>query len=129
MTTLGINHINLRAQRPLLDKLQVFYCEVVGLQLGPRPPFPSFGYWLYAGDQAILHLSEALPDECQATHVLTTLDHFALDCTDRFKVEETLKRHGVPYRKALVPGSSVVQLFLEDPAGNGLELNFASSTA
>jgi catechol-2,3-dioxygenase len=129
MTTRGINHINLRAPRALLDKLKFFYCEVIGLHVGSRPPFSSFGYWLYAGDQAILHLSQALPDENQATHIRTTLDHVALDCSDRFDVEGTLKRHGVPYRTALVPATNQVQLFLEDPAGNRIELNFADGAA
>ena len=51
MTTLGLNHYNLRANRELLDALRDFYCTVVGLTVGERPPFSSFGYWLYAGDQ------------------------------------------------------------------------------
>ena len=58
MTVVGFNHYNLRAPRELLEQLRSFYCDVVGLRVGPRPSFASFGYWLYAGEQDILHLTE-----------------------------------------------------------------------
>lgn len=59
MPTIGLNHYNLRAAPELLAELKEFYCEVVGLELGKRMPAMSSGYWLYAGGQDILHLSEA----------------------------------------------------------------------
>jgi hypothetical protein len=31
----------------------------------------------------------------------------------------------VSYRKSDVPGATVKQLFVQDPSGNGVELNFA----
>ena len=58
MPVLGLSHFNLRASRPLLDKLKDFYVDVVGLRPGFRPPFQRFGYWLYAGDSDVLHLTE-----------------------------------------------------------------------
>jgi catechol 2,3-dioxygenase-like lactoylglutathione lyase family enzyme len=63
MSVVGFNHYNLRAPRELMEQLKAFYCDVLGLTQGKRPPFDSFGYWLYAGDQCVLHLSEAQPDE------------------------------------------------------------------
>jgi catechol 2,3-dioxygenase-like lactoylglutathione lyase family enzyme len=82
MATLGLHHYNLRAERELLDTLRDFYCATVGLQVGRRPPFQSFGYWLYAGGNAVLHLSEARPGEKRVSNVATTFDHVAFDCTD-----------------------------------------------
>ena len=60
MTTGSLSHINLRAPRELLDALKNFYCEVVGLQVGERPPFPRFGYWLYAGGQPIVPIGKPM---------------------------------------------------------------------
>jgi hypothetical protein len=40
-------------------------------------------------------------------------------------MEDKLKRMGVAYEMAHVPGTQQVQLFLTDPAGNGVELNFS----
>jgi len=129
MTTTGLSHFNLHAKRELLDALKDFYCEVVGLRVGPRPPFPDFGYWLYAGSNPIVHLYQAGPDEERITHVATTFDHIAFDCTNRSEVEAMLLRRGIQYRTALVPNSSQVQFFLKDPAENGVELNFANPEA
>ena len=54
----GINHYNLRSEAKMMENLKNFYIEIVGLQLGTRPPFKSNGYWLNAGQKDILHLSE-----------------------------------------------------------------------
>lgn len=125
MTILGLNHYNLRAPPQLLETLRAFYCDVVGLKVGFRPAFKSVGYWLYAGDHAVLHLSTALPEETPVTDAITTFDHVAFSCSDRAAVEQRLKKRGVEFRTAYVPQTSQVQLFFKDPASNGIELNFA----
>jgi catechol-2,3-dioxygenase len=128
MPTRGLNHINFHAARDLLDALRDFYRDVVGLEVGPRPNFPRFGYWLYAGGQPVVHLYEAAPDEVRKADVLATFDHVAFSCEDSGAFEAQLRRRGVAYSKALVPGGDqVVQLFLTDPAGNKVELNFAAT--
>ena len=67
MPAIGFNHYNLRAPRALLDELKDFYCETLGLTVGERPAFRSFGYWLYAGSRDVLHLSETALGEVRAT--------------------------------------------------------------
>lgn len=120
----GFDHYNLRAARPLLDQLRDFYRDVVGLTVGDRPPFRRFGYWLYAGDRPVLHLSEADYTETRSTAATTTFAHAAFDCTDRAAFERRLGEHGIRYRVAKVPITNQVQLFFLDPAGNGVELGF-----
>ena len=129
MATKGINHVNLRAPRALLDALKDFYCDVVGLEVGPRPPFPAFGYWLYAGGRAVVHLYQAGADETRQTGIETTFDHVAFDCEDSEAVEALLRDRGVRYDKAVVPASRQLQLFVVDPAGNKVELNFGETAA
>ena len=123
MPVAGLDHINLRAPRALMDALRDFYCDVVGLRLGSRPPFSSHGYWLYAGDQAVVHLSEALSD-VPITKSPTVYDHAAFSCSDRAAFEALLRDRGIEYRVAEVPLTNQVQLFFRDPAGHGVELNF-----
>jgi catechol-2,3-dioxygenase len=125
MTVIGLNHYNLRARRELMERLREFYCDVIGLRVGERPISRSFGYWLYAGEQAVLHLSEARPGEERAMHVTGTFDHVAFTCVDRDATEAALRAHGVAFRTSGVPAARQVQLFVEDPAGNGVELNFS----
>jgi catechol-2,3-dioxygenase len=125
MPVQGLNHYNLRAPRALLEELRAFYTEVIGLSVGPRPRFNSHGYWLYAGGDPILHLSEARPGSEPATGVPSTFNHAAFTCRDREAFEQHLGARGVSYRTEHVPNTGEVQLFLTDPAGNGVELNFA----
>jgi len=129
MPAIGFSHYNLRAPRAMLDALRDFYCGVVGLEVGERPPFASFGYWLYAGGQAILHLSEAGPGESRPAQPLGTFDHAAFRCTGRAAYEHELNRRGIQFKVAVVPATQQVQLFLSDPAGNGVELNFDNEDA
>ncbi|WKE66898.1 diguanylate cyclase [Gallaecimonas kandeliae] len=125
MAVLGFNHINLRAPRPLLDELRDFYCQVVGLKLGERPPFQSFGYWLYGGGLDLVHLTETRPGEERGTKP-TSFDHVAFRCQGPKAVEARLQAAGIPYQRDWVPERGELQLFLQDPAGNGVELNFAA---
>jgi catechol-2,3-dioxygenase len=129
MITTGFSHYNLRAPRELLDQLWSFYCQVVGLVVGHRPPFASFGYWLYAGDRDILHLTESAPGEARSIESVTTFDHAAFKCTGRSEFERKLAQHGITYEVARVPQTGEVQLFFKDPACNGVELNFIRDDA
>ena len=127
MSVRGFDHYNLRAARPVLEELRDFYRDVVGLTVGERPPFRRFGYWLYAGDTAVLHLSEADETETRSRTAVTTFAHAAFNCTGRAEFERRLKALGIPYRTARVPLLNIAQLFFHDPAGNGVELQFDAS--
>jgi len=120
-----LNHYNLRASREMLDRLRDWYRDTLGLQLGERPPFNNFGYWLYADDRPILHLSEAAPGETHPAPGSGTFDHVAFDCTGIAAMRARLDGMGIAYRSADVPTTRQRQLFLKDPAGNGVELNFS----
>ncbi|MBI5277142.1 MAG: diguanylate cyclase [Burkholderiales bacterium] len=126
MTTLGLAHVNFHAHRALLEEMKEFYCDVVGLEVGPRPTFPMPGYWLYAGGEPIVHLYQATPAETRKRDSDGTFDHVAFTCRDCPAVEASLRNRGITYRKSAVPGAKTVQLFLKDPAGNSVELNFST---
>jgi len=129
LPVIGFNHYNLRAPRELLDQLRAFYCDVVGLRQGERPAFRSFGYWLYAGERDVLHLSEAKPGETRAVDVATTFDHAAFTCTDAAAMEQKLTRLGIKFEATFAAQTGTKQIFFRDPAGNGVELNFALGEA
>ncbi|MFV8816402.1 VOC family protein [Haliea sp. E17] len=124
----GLNHVNLRAPAEQLRALRDFYVEVVGLEDGSRPDFGVRGYWLYAGGQPIIHMMvcrEDGPAEVSASH--SPVDHIALTCSDLAATERRLEKLGTPYRKNDFSAErGFVQLFLLDPAGLGVELNFSA---
>ncbi|MCA8272587.1 VOC family protein [Burkholderia sp. AU30280] len=125
MPVTGFSHYNLRADRQTLDSLRDFYVSIVGLREGFRPPSKRFGYWLYAGTQAVLHLSEAPPGESRPSNVANTFDHAAFSCADADEMARHLTDANVAFTRAHVPLTGQIQIFLRDPAGNGVELNFA----
>lgn len=124
----GLDHVNIRAPEDLIERLRAFYRDVVGLADGPRPPFRSRGYWLYGGGRDLLHLTVAAATPAEPTPPARSgwLDHFAFAATDLAGTIARLDAAGVAYERDEVPGLGQVQLFLTDPAGIGVELNFAT---
>jgi catechol 2,3-dioxygenase-like lactoylglutathione lyase family enzyme len=122
MKVAGLNHVNIAAPRAVIERVRAFYIEVLGLVEGERPPLRSPGHWLYAGDAPIVHLS--LRDSA-AGDGAGAIDHFALTCQGLVATVERLTRLGVAHRVVEVPGRAQVQLFLRDPAGVNVELNFS----
>jgi catechol-2,3-dioxygenase len=105
-------------------QLKDFYCDVVGLQVGPREGFSSRGFWLYAGDKVVLHLAEYRGEEAMLTHVLTSVDHFSFTCTNMPAMEAHLSACQVNYTVRDLPVLNVKQINFKDPVGNGVELFF-----
>jgi catechol 2,3-dioxygenase-like lactoylglutathione lyase family enzyme len=125
----GIAHYNFRLERQLLEEVRAFYERFVGLKVGSRPPFKSFGYWLYAEGKDVLHLSEELPEDKRRRGSDLTFDHVALEAVDwRFHVQD-LDAAGIDFTEELVPSTGRRQIFFRDPAGNGVELIFPASEA
>ncbi len=105
-------------------QLKDFYCDVLGLKVGPREGFSSRGFWLYLGDKAVLHLAEYRGDEAVLTNVLTSLDHVSFTCTDMPAMEAHLHACKVDYTVRDLPALQVKQINFKDPVGNGVELFF-----
>lgn len=118
----GLAHYNIRTDRHLMEVLRDFYVSVVGLRAGPRP-LRSFGYWLYAGESDVLHLSEATGDTRRIGSDLT-FDHVAFECENWPEFKARLERHAIDFIERSVEGSGRRQVFFRDPAGNGIELAF-----
>ncbi len=119
----------------------MFYETVLGLTVGPRPPFPFPGLWLYNGDHAsmanaMVHvigidkndpegLKQYLGDrDVSSLHGTGAVDHIALMAAGLEAMLAHLKRLGVPYRERTVPAIGLHQLFLDDPCGLVIELNY-----
>ena len=41
-----------------IEATRDFYRDALGLTVGPRPPLPFTGYWLYAGRAPCVHIAE-----------------------------------------------------------------------
>jgi catechol 2,3-dioxygenase-like lactoylglutathione lyase family enzyme len=117
-----------------MEATKRFYCDALGLLEGPRPAFPFLGFWLYLGDIPCIHVADwitygkhsentGLPMTRRA-HSTGSLDHIAFTAEDYDGVLARLEKHGIEIGKNDVPGGRLRQLFLTDPNGIKIELNF-----
>jgi catechol 2,3-dioxygenase-like lactoylglutathione lyase family enzyme len=117
-----------------LEASRGFYERVLGLEVGYRPPFGFDGYWLYLGGRAVVHLGTGEPSpeleyylgQRKAGENVHTgaLDHIAFRCTAFQEFRARLDADGIGYRHRVVPDMRLDQLFIKDPDGLTIELNF-----
>ena len=120
----AIDHYNLRSDEKMIETLKDFYINIVGLKLGHRPPFKSKGYWLYAKEKDVLHLSSSKDNVKNLINVNSTLDHVSFSASDKVFFTEILARNNIFFKERYIPEIDIEQLFFKDPAGNGIELIF-----
>ncbi|MGA9796240.1 MAG: VOC family protein [Rhizomicrobium sp.] len=106
-----------------------FYRDVLGLTDGFRPDLGFPGFWLYAGDKATVHLlgaANALPEnrESQPGRDTNGLDHIAFRGKDAAATIARLKEHSIAFRESLIPDIGLHQVFVRDPNGIMVEMNF-----
>jgi len=123
-----------------LKKSKAFYVDILSMQEGERPDLPFPGHWLYLGAQTVIHLvgvdpkdpsglvgylgGEIDPDALDGSG---SLDHIAFRATDATGLIKRLEENGVSYRERQLPNMDLYQIFLEDPNGITIELNYFGS--
>ena len=115
-----------------LERTKAFYCDVLGLEDGDRPPLGFPGYWLYSGGIPTVHLlGPRTPREGITVRGTEKkyddtgrFDHIAFAASDLPGVRNRLESKKVKFREQIVPRTGDTQIFLYDPDGVGVELNF-----
>jgi catechol 2,3-dioxygenase-like lactoylglutathione lyase family enzyme len=115
-----------------LERTKDFYCDVLGLENGDRPPLGFPGYWLYSGGVPTVHLlgprqpREGIIVRGTKKKFKDTgrFDHIAFAASDLPGVRKRLESKNVQFREQVVPRTGASQIFLYDPDGVGVELNF-----
>jgi catechol 2,3-dioxygenase-like lactoylglutathione lyase family enzyme len=131
-----LDHYSIRTTD--LAATERFYTGVMGFEVGPRPNFPFPGVWLYQGGVAVVHvvgidpndpegLKQYLGDKPMDSTGTGTIDHIAFVGTEVETVRARFREAGIPYRDRLVPSLNLEQVFLEDPNGVTIELNFPAA--
>jgi catechol 2,3-dioxygenase-like lactoylglutathione lyase family enzyme len=121
MSIKAVDHYNITAPARVLVQTRQFYQNILGLQDGFRPQFGAPGYWLYADDKPIVHLTESQKDTNAKPNYL---GHVALQCVGLSEVKNHLNNCEVPFREFVIEELGQTQLFVKDPAGISVELNF-----
>lgn len=127
-----LNHYFIRAKD--LERSRSFYCDALGFEVMPRPNFAFPGYWLGVNGKVQVHMGlDGIPDE-QAHYLGTSarsardnagvVDHIAFQGTDPDRLLARLRELDVPVRTRHIAEIELLQLFVADPDGLTIELNF-----
>ena len=111
-----------------------FYTEILGLEDGPRPKFEFPGHWFYLDGKPVVHVgteefeggynnpgAQKTKDEKLGTGVV---DHIAFKCRNADAFTKRLKSNNHPYKTQEIPDFDLRQIFVKDPDGVTIELNF-----
>jgi len=137
MSSLRLEHYNIRTTH--LDATIRFYSEVLGLVSGYRPSNRP-GAWMYdRTDTPVVHITGVDPSKPEAMAELDAhlgsrdpaslvgsgaIDHVAFDAGDYDGFCKHLTAQEVPFTEREVVAMSLKQLFIVDPNGITVELNF-----
>lgn len=134
MALTRLDHFSIRTTD--VDGTRDFFVRVLGMTSGERPPFKFPGAWLYCGEKDVIHiigidpsdksgLVEYLGDREETALTGTgAIDHLAFMAEDIDAMRARLTVEGIASREREVPLLGVRQIFLEDPNGVTIELNF-----
>ncbi|KVW20025.1 glyoxalase [Burkholderia cepacia] len=140
MTVSRLAHYSIRTLD--LERSCRFYERVLGFKRGYRPPFDFPGAWLYKGgdesDYGTVHiigvdpanpdgLAAYLGDKTLPASGTGTVDHIAFLATGVEAMWDTLRAEHVAWRDRTVPSLGLHQVFVEDPSGVTIELNFPAA--
>jgi catechol 2,3-dioxygenase-like lactoylglutathione lyase family enzyme len=121
-----LEHVNLWTSK--MEELASWYERVLGLKRGYRPPFDVPGIWLYIGGIPSIHLLEVKtmpPPPLDPKHQdPPRMEHFCLRATGLKQFLHRLKEEELEYTTLRVPELRVLQVYLFDPEGNHMHIDF-----
>jgi catechol 2,3-dioxygenase-like lactoylglutathione lyase family enzyme len=123
-----------------MEKTREWYVKVLGMRVGPSPDFKFPVFWLYLGDKDVVHVTEGgkgvsanrkkyVGQQSQAIEGSGVIDHLAFRATGLRGMMDHLKALGVDFKQRRVDDQGLYQLFMFDPNGVKIELNYAKAEA
>ena len=136
MSLSTLDHCSIRTAK--LPETRNFYVDLLGLEDGPRPDFDFPGYWLYLDNKPVVHIVGIDPDDpsgleeylggsvdpAECENGSGAFDHIAFRAREPLALRAKLDAAGLPYREREVPNLHLFQMFVEDPNGITVELNY-----
>ena len=123
-----------------MEATREWYTNVLGMRVGPSPDFKFPVFWLYLGDKDVVHVTQGgkgisenrrqyVGQQSEATEGSGVVDHIAFRATGLREMLAHLKSLGVDFKQRQVSDQGLYQLFMFDPNGVKIELNYASAEA
>ena len=124
MPLTDLHHVALRTGD--LEASEQFYTEVLGMEKVDRPDFDFPGAWLQMGE-TMFHLMAgyaALGPDGKISRGSGAVDHLAIQARGFDEMREKFEFSGVEYKENNIQDFGIWQLFVNDPDGVIIELNF-----
>lgn len=126
-----LDHYNIEVAD--LDATIAFYCGVLGLTLGERPPLSVPGAWLYSENgRPTVHLIDRRGDGvARVKEPSGRLHHICFAATGKAEIRRRLQDAKLDFRTVVLPRVGITQFFVQDPNGINVEISFppAETTA
>src|SRR5882724_13351083 len=120
-----LDHFNIRT-RKLADTVR-FYEDILGLTKGDRPNFSFPGAWMYSEGKPVVHLVDISPTNEQQKPDSGVVHHVAFASRDFTGMKQRLESKGMNFDSRQVPGGDLWQIFVNDPNGVMIELNYEAA--
>jgi catechol 2,3-dioxygenase-like lactoylglutathione lyase family enzyme len=120
-----LDHFNIRTRR--LDDTVRFYEDILGLQNGDRPNFNFPGAWMYSEGRPVVHLVDISPTSEPQKPDSGVVHHVAFASRDFNGMKQRLQSKGMAFDTRQVPGGELWQIFVRDPNGVMIELNYEAA--
>ena len=124
-----------------IDATRDWYARVLGMQPGPHPDFGFPVHWMYVGGVDIVHIgpSGKSAGDIQKKYLGRTsqdagsgtgaIDHIAFRATGLRAMLQHLQKNKISFTQRRANGQALFQLFLFDPNGIKIELNYSADEA
>src|SRR6202795_673517 len=120
-----LDHFNIRT-RKLGDTVR-FYEEVRDLTNGERPNFAFPGAWMYSEGKPVVHLVDiSKTDEAQKPDS-GVVHHVAFASQGFAGMKQRVESKGMEFDSRQGPGGDLWQIFVNDPNGVMIELNYEAA--
>jgi catechol 2,3-dioxygenase-like lactoylglutathione lyase family enzyme len=120
-----LDHFNIRT-RDLAATVN-FYENIMGLEKGPRPNFAFPGAWMYSEGKAVVHIVDISKTDEPQKPDSGVVHHVAFASRGFDGMRDRLKSKGMPFDARQVPGGDLWQIFVDDPNGVMIELNYEAA--
>ena len=120
-----LDHFNIRTRD--LGATVHFYQDVMGLEKGPRPNFAFPGAWMYSEGKAVVHIVDISKTDEPQKPDSGVVHHVAFVSQGFDGMKQRLSSKGMPFDARQVPGGELWQIFVNDPNGVMIELNYEAA--
>jgi len=121
-----------------IEKTTSWYVDNLGFSVGETPDFGVPVNWLYLGDRDVIHVAQSNVSNSSKRPVATRseitrggrpIHHVAFRASGLDETLVHLQANEIEYVEQQANGQNVYQVFLQDPNGITVELNFSAEEA